>query len=224
MNTPRRQAAALVLLGAVLLPPHAGATSSREWRFEVYLDDKPVGFHHFRLSDTGNARELHSEAHFRVKLLGFTVYDYVHRSEELWRDDCLQRIDARTDDNGDDFYVRGDNSGGQLLLNHPSGTDGLPGCVMTFAYWNPAILSQQRLLNTQTGEYVDVNVQRLGESMLPESGEDLPAAHYRISGGEFVIDLWYSTEHDWLALSSTTPGGYRLHYRRVAAAGSGTGE
>jgi hypothetical protein len=223
MKAARRNIAAPALLLCAALLPAQAAAASREWRFEVFLDDKPVGFHAFRLSDAGEARELHSEARLRVKFLGLTVYDYVHRSEELWRDGCLQRIDARTDDNGEAFHVRGDVRNGRLRVEHATGAAGLPGCVMTFAYWNPAILQQQRLLNAQTGEYVDVSVQRLGESSPPQSG-DRPAAHYRIRSADVAIDLWYSAEHDWLALSSITPDGYRLQYRRVGAAGSGYGE
>jgi hypothetical protein len=115
--------------------------------------------------------------------------------------------------------VRGSLSDGRLRVENATGAAGLPGCVMSFAYWNPAILRQQRLLNAQTGEYVEVSVERLGESAPPQGG-DRPAAHYRIRSADVAIDLWYSTEHDWLALSSTTPDGYRLQYRRVTAAGS----
>jgi hypothetical protein len=214
---PRKIAPPALLLCAVL--PTLHAANGREWRFEVLLDDKPVGFHEFRLSDIGQVRELHSEARLRVKFLGLTVYDYAHRSEELWRDGCLQRIDARTDDNGEDFHVRGDVSNGRLQVKNATGAAGLPGCVMTFAYWNPAILQQQRLLNAQTGEYVDVSVQPLGESSPPQSG-DPPAAHYRIRSADVAIDLWYSADHDWLALSSITPEGYRLQYRRIGEEGS----
>jgi hypothetical protein len=214
---PRKIAPSALLLCAVL--PTLHAANGREWRFEVLLDDKPVGFHEFRLSDIGQVRELHSEARLRVKFLGLTVYDYAHRSEELWRDGCLQRIDARTDDNGEDFHVRGDVSNGRLQVKNATGAAGLPGCVMTFAYWNPAILQQQRLLNAQTGEYVDVSVQPLGESSPPQSG-DPPAAHYRIRSADVAIDLWYSADHDWLALSSITPEGYRLQYRRIGEEGS----
>jgi Domain of unknown function (DUF6134) len=218
MKTARRNIASSALLLCAVVPTLHAATG-REWRFEVFLDDKPIGFHEFRLSDAGEARELHSEARLRVKFLGLTVYDYAHRSEELWRDGCLQRIDARTDDNGEDSHVRGDVSNGRLQMKNATGAAGLPGCVMTFAYWNPAILQQQRLLNSQTGEYVDVSVQPLGESSPPQSG-DPPAAHYRIRSADVAIDLWYSADHDWLALSSITPEGYRLQYRRIGEEGS----
>jgi hypothetical protein len=223
MNAAALRTAALAVLWAALLPAHAGSTSSREWHFEVFLDDKPIGFHSFRLSDAGDTRELRGEARFSVKLLGFTLYDYAHRNHELWRHDCLQGIDASTDDNGEDFHVRGVIEGEQLVLENSTGNSILTGCVMTFAYWNPAILSQQRLLNAQTGEYLDVSVQQLGEKSLQLQGRAVPALHYRIITGESDIELWYSTDRDWLALSTSTSGG-ELRYRRLpAAAGNGSG-
>jgi hypothetical protein len=200
------------------LPLQVSASTSDEWRFEVFLDEKPIGFHHFRLNSTGDARELRGEASFSVKLLGFTVYDYRHENLELWQQDCLQRIEASTDDNGKQLFVRGKSNGEQLLLEDNSGNRQVPGCVMTFAYWNPKILEQQQLLNAQTGEYLDVSVQPLGEKTLQLQGRDVPALHYRLSTSENDIDLWYSSDRDWLALSSTTSGGRQLYYRRVATA------
>jgi len=66
MNTTALRAAVLAVLWAALPPAHASASSSREWRFEVFLDDKPIGFHTFRLSDSGATRELRGEARFDV--------------------------------------------------------------------------------------------------------------------------------------------------------------
>ncbi len=216
MKAAARPAPALLLLCAALVPLAASASSNREWRFEVFLNSKPIGFHHFLLSSEGDTQQLRSEARFRVKILGLTVYKYAHQSRELWRQDCLQRIDASTDDNGKDYFVRGSNQDAQLLLQHQAGDTGLPGCVMTFAYWNPAILEQRQLLNVQTGEYLEVSIQRLGEETLQAQGRAVPAARYRISTGERDIELWYSADSDWLGLSSTTRGGRQLHYRRVA--------
>lgn len=218
MNITRRLTLSLLWLCSVLLPLQVSASSSQEWRFEVFLDDKPIGFHNFQLSTSGDTRELRGEAQFRVKLLGFTVYDYSHHNLERWRDNCLQQIEASTDDNGKDLFVRGNSDGEQLLLEVNSGNRSVPGCVMSFAYWNPDILAQQQLLNAQTGEYLDVEVQSLGEKTLDLQGREVPALHYRLSTVEDDIDLWYTTDRDWLALSSTTRGGRQLYYRRVAAA------
>lgn len=214
MNELHAFAAGLML--GVLPLQSVSADSSNEWRFEVFLDDQPIGFHSFRLDPHGDASLLRSEARFRVRLLGLTLYDYAHRSEELWRDNCLQRVDASTDDNGKDLFVRGSRSGEQLRLENHFGSTDLDGCVMTFAYWNPAILTQQRLLNVQTGQYQAVSVQRLDETPLKFHGGSVPAVHYRISTGENDIDLWYSADHDWLGLRSTTRSDRQLHYRRIS--------
>lgn len=216
MTTPR--ALALLWLGSVLLPLQVSAATSDEWRFEVFLDDKPIGFHNFYLSNDDEYRELRGEARFRVKLLGFTVYDYTHQNLERWQHDCLQQIEASTDDNGKDLYVRGNRNGERMLLESNRGSQGVSGCVMSFAYWNPDILEQQQLLNAQTGEYLDVEVLSLGEKTLQLKEREVPALHYRLVTKENEIDLWYSDDRDWLALSSVTSGGRQLYYRRVMAA------
>jgi hypothetical protein len=222
MNGGLVRAAALAWL---LLPATTPAASAgNEWRFQVLLDDKPIGWHSFSLSGAPYSQQLLSEARFQVKLLGLTVYTYSHRSREMWVQDCLQRIDASTDDNGEDFRVQGSRVGEQLLLSDGERETGLTGCVMTFAYWNPAILQQQRLLNVQTGEYHEVDVQRVGTSTLELDGRRVTSLHYRIETGEDEIDLWYSKDYDWLALRSTTRGDRELLYRRVPSSPDIRGE
>ncbi len=216
MNKVTARRLALLWLCTAWLPLLVSASTSNEWRFQVFLDEKPIGYHQFRLNTAGDTRELRGEARFSVKLLGFTVYDYSHQNLELWQQDCLQRIDASTDDNGKELFVRGNSNGEQLLLEDNNGNRGVSGCVMTFAYWNPEILDQQQLLNPQTGEYLDISVRSLGEKTLQFQGREVPALHYRLSTSEDDIELWYSSERDWLALSTTTRGGRQLHYRRVA--------
>ena len=40
---------------------------------------------------------------------------------------------------------------------------------MTFAYWNHDFLHQSRLLNPQTGEYMDVQIEKVGDETLAVS-------------------------------------------------------
>jgi hypothetical protein len=48
MSTATLRAAMLAVIWAALPPALASASSSREWHFEVFLDDEPIGFHSFR--------------------------------------------------------------------------------------------------------------------------------------------------------------------------------
>lgn len=153
--------------------------------FAVLLDGQPVGSHRFELSEDGDTRRLVSSARFDVKLLGVPVYRYRHDAVEHWRGDCLEKLEARTDDGGEVTTVRA----------------APERCVMSFAYWNPRILQQRELLNAQTGRLEAVAVQALGEG------------RYRISGPAYPIELAYSPRGEWLGLDSTVAGKRRLSYR-----------
>ncbi len=208
---PAFAAVAFVLLTA----PHAMASQIREWHFKVYLDDTKIGYHSFRLTpeDAGRHR-IDIDARFDVKLLFFTAYRYRHNNTELWQQKCLRSIRADTDDNGKRFLVRGSVDDGLFRLDRGSDRGALSDCVMSFAYWDPAILKADRLLNSQTGEYVDVDVMPIGGETVKVGAEVVPSRRYRLTAGEAVIDLWYGADNGrWLALQSTTASGRTLQYR-----------
>ena len=87
------------LVAALLFAGTAAQAQVQQWDFQVFLDDKPIGYHRYTLREAGAERELTSEARFDVKLLFITAYRYAHDASESWRGNCLARLNARTDDN-----------------------------------------------------------------------------------------------------------------------------
>lgn len=88
-----------LLVSALLLAADpADATQGRQLDFTVYLDDREIGFHRFRLRNQGLERELESEACFKVKIPSFNAYRYAHDIRETWRTQCLRQIESRIDD------------------------------------------------------------------------------------------------------------------------------
>jgi Family of unknown function (DUF6134) len=203
----------LFLLMALLLTSATASTSAAEWRFRVFLDDAEIGYHHFRLLGQGPEQQLESEARYNVKFLYVTVYRYAHDSRERWQGKCLKQVEANTQDNGKMLAVRGTQDGERFVVTGTGGQANLPACVMTFAYWNPNLLGQSRLLNVQTGEYMDVKVRVLGEETLTVRGTAQRALRYALETRDFRIDLWYSPNKEWLALESNTEGGRKLRYQ-----------
>jgi hypothetical protein len=100
---------------------------------------------------------------------------------------------------------------GGLAVARPEGRDLHAGCVMSFAYWDPRILGADRLLNSQTGELVPVQVTAQGQEAFAVRGEPRTASRYRISGRELQIDLWYA-DGNWVGLEALADGGRRLRY------------
>ncbi len=191
-------------------------SAPREWNFQVYLNEDPIGYHNFRLDPQDGGYQLMTEAEFKVKVLFVTAYRYEHENVETWRDGCLERIEARTNDNGDRLKVTGqrDVSGFDLAATGTSNSLD-SGCVHTFAYWDLDALKDARLLNSQTGVYQSVDIDLVGRESIEVDGEEVVADRYSLASDGLDLDLWYSPEGEWLGLTSNVKKGRQLRYRLV---------
>lgn len=195
-----------------------GDAASRSLNFEVYLDDREIGYHRFEIRDDGAALSLTTAADFEVKLLLFTAFEYEHRNVELWRDGCLQRIEARTDSNGKRYRVDGERRSDGFVLETGDGSRRLDGCVRTFAYWDRSLLERPRLLNSQTGEYLEVELEPLPGGTLRIGPDEIAVDRYALSAPGMDIELAYASgSGEWLALESKVDAGRTLRYRRSPA-------
>jgi hypothetical protein len=215
----KRIISSLLILGLGLAfgtsPAIAAESDSRTLLFDVYLDGKKIGFHRFEIDNAGDGPSVLSEASFDVKFLFVTAFSYRHNTTERWAEGCLEKIEARTDSNGNRLEVNGLRTQGGFLIDNGGQQTALPDCVMTFAYWNPVFLDQPRLLNPQTGEYVDVDVEELGTDTVEIAGRQVVARSVRITAPKVDIRLWYSESAEWLALESVAKGGRIIRYELV---------
>jgi hypothetical protein len=201
------------LLMTFLFMAMTSQVSADEWNFDVYLDGKKVGTHLFEVVDADDQRHVQSTANFDVKILFFTAYRYEHTNIESWADNCLLTFDANTNVNGKPTAVSGAAGENGFIVEKLSGQELLPGCVMSFAYWNPAFLQEERLLNPQTGEFLDVEVELMGTEILEVRGEQVAAERYKITAQGIDLMVWYSTNDEWLALESLAKKGHVIRYK-----------
>lgn len=201
-----------VLLSCMLASQTAIA---KEWAFDVYLDNSKIGQHTFRLND---ANELTSKAKFNVKVLFIQAYQYDHKAIERWQDDCLASLEAHTLENKVVSNVKGKLGDSNFVVDDGKSKQNLPSCSMTFAYWNPKILTQSKLLNPQNAEWLDTKFTKIGTETIDVKGKKIEATHYKLDGSlsgknKLKIELWYTPDNDWLALKSITPEGYTINYK-----------
>jgi hypothetical protein len=203
------------LLGLSLVAPVAAGESAgavARWDFDVYLNDKRVGKHFYEVSDAGGVRRVQSEANFKYKILFIPAYRYEHSNTEQWSDNCLLGFEAKTNANGKLIDVSGEKAGDNFIVDNGEVAVDLPECVMSFAYWDPRFLDETRLLNPQTGEYVEVSVEQVAEEMLEVRGQPVAATRFRLTAYEVDLTLWYSADDQWLALESVAKGGHVIRY------------
>ena len=193
-------------------PTFAEPVEQRTMNFDVFLDGKKIGFHRFEIDDSGARSAVRSEASFDVKFLFVTAFRYRHITNESWAGGCLNEIEAVTNSNGKRLSLSGARTDEGFIVDTGGEAAELPNCVMTFAYWNPGFLEQPRLLNPQTGEYLDVEVKELGEELIEINGQVIPARTVKLTARKMDITLWYSDEAEWLALESVAKGGRIIRY------------
>ena len=191
------------------------AIMAKDWAFDVYLDKSKIGQHNFSLND---ANELTSTAKFNVKVLFINAYKYDHKAVEKWQGDCLASLDAHTLENKVTNDVKGKLADANFVVDDGKSKQSLPACSMTFAYWNPKILTQNKLLNPQNAEWLDTKITKVGVENIEVKGKSVETTHYKLDGSlagrnKLKIELWYNANNDWVALKSITPEGYIINYK-----------
>ena len=210
--------ALLSLLAACAQPVSAAAQAPdpRQLDFDVFLDDRPIGYQRFALVPIGDGLRIETRAEFAVKVLGFTAFEYLHRNVEQWRGGCLHSIESSTDSNGQLYRVSGRSDDGGFRVAGNSDERRLQGCVASFAYWDKSsLLGRQQLLNPQTGEHVAVEIASVGTRPLRLGGREFKVEQYAMRGKDIDIVLSYAAgSGEWLALESRLDGGRVLRYLR----------
>ena len=189
---------------------------AQEWAFDVYLDKSKIGKHTF----TYDNNLLTSRAKFNVKVLFINAYKYDHTSKERWQDDCLEGIEVNTIEDKLTTKVNGKKTSFGFEVSDGKSNQTLPACTMTFAYWNPKILSQSKLLNPQNADYLDTHFEKQANESIMVKGKPTDTTHYKLTGSlngknKLNIELWYNQKNEWVALKSITPEGYNIIYKLI---------
>ena len=212
MHLMNRLLAAFLMFAFAPAFAFANGALNETLTFDVFLDGKKIGYHRFEIDGPRSNAAVRSEASFDVKFLFVTAFSYRHSAEENWAGGCLNELEARTDANGKQLNVVGTRTDSGFVIDTGDQEAELPECVMTFAYWNPGFLEQPRLLNPQTGEYLEVEVEELGNDLVKIDGREIPARSVRLTARKMDITLWYSENSEWLALESVAKGGRIIRY------------
>ena len=213
----------LFIFFAFLHPAHSADPVTRNWQsgipadnvlaYEVFRNDKRIGFHHMQFTrDGGEVRvDIHIELDVR---LGFIpLFGYTHQNTEIWRDGVLQSLISKTDNNGKPafadlvvedgrYLVRGSRYKGNLVLP-----------IMSTSYFDPNFVRQQSLISSQDGRLLEVEVAYLGQEQVPDIVGQVEAHRFRLTG-DLTIDIWYTEDGRWVRTEFSRGG--VLSYRPVA--------
>lgn len=189
-----------LLLGLLLAPPlgaPAALASSIEgppdgvYRYQVdHSEHGLLGSHVVTLATEGDRRRVTVERRLEVTRLLITVYREETSTEELWEEGRLVSFRRETRDGGSPERLALAVRDGQLVFADSGKPTGLPAGTFPTNPWNPEILEETLLFDTDDGSAVRVVSRFVGRESVTVAGERLEASRYEMEGDQ-RRSLWY---------------------------------
>ena len=128
--------------------------------FNVIRKGTQIGTHQIRFEETDGALAVTSELDLAVKVAFITAYRYRQIGRDEWQGDVLQRTRIETHDDGKDTVVVAEARDGQLAVEGLTGSYTTPlGAMTDLSFWNEAITRGQRVIDSQTAELINIEVE-----------------------------------------------------------------
>ncbi len=196
----------LVILSCKTMPASA---SDLDVEFLIKREGKVIGYHRVDVRQEGGVTAVRTEIKIKVKFGPIALYRYSHQNNEVWRNGALLNMASQTNDNGAESWMRANRVGGLLMIDGSGFQGAAPDDAAPSSYWNKTVVSADRIINTQTGEIIDIETSSYGQTTTPQGRL---AEHYRVEG-TLVLDVWYDDDR-WVA-SNFVIDGEELEYELV---------
>jgi len=212
-STTRRDALAGIGASAIVnFLPFGAARAMRPeaLSFVVYRDGSEIGGHEVRFTQQGERLQVDIEIRFDVTFAFIPLYRYRHRNRELWQGDRLVELEAQTDDDGTEHWVRAEMQGDRMIVTSSTGRLDVPRDITSTSYWNEATLQHGAWLDTQSGRLVRSKVEANPPEQVRTSGQHVMAKHYVLTG-DIDCELWYH-QGRWVKLRFQASDGSTIDY------------
>ncbi len=198
----RRLLAGLALLPAVgllaslpkaLRASTAGRPPDGVYPYRIeHSEHGALGTHVITIESDGDERRVTVERRLKVSRLLITVFREETETEEIWRQGRMVSYRRHTDD-GDLSELEATEQGGQLVAVGTEGRHELPLGTFPTHPWNPAIVQESLLMDTNSGAPVKVASRPAGEEELVIGGRRLKAQRWEMVGDQDRT-LWYDDD------------------------------
>lgn len=166
-------------------------------RFSVLRDGDEFGEHIVRFEVEDDEVRVESDIELEVKFGPIRVFHYLHDSEEVWQNGQLVFLEGETKKEGDDYTVVAERAGDILNVNGTLFSGDIAPTITPSSHWNISQVMGERILSTESGEILDIEVSQLGEETIQAGGQSITAQRYRLVS-DLTVDLWYDEAGRWV--------------------------
>jgi hypothetical protein len=182
----------LAAAAALVAMPAALADDAGEYTFTVLRDGDPVGHHRFAFACEGDRIEIQEKTEIEVRLAMIPIYSFEHEARQLWQNGQVLRVDATTNDNGEQFDITVRPNGHGYIRTVNGRVDRFDASTAMLAFWNKDTLKHHAFFSAVEDKTLDASFQFVGQERITLGGQQLDVEHYRMVGDE-ERDLWFDS-------------------------------
>lgn len=197
--------------------------------FAAFRNGERIGTHALAFRQEGNTRTVTTSIDLAVKALGFTMYRYMHRGQEVWNGSTFESITTQTDDNGVRYTVKARQApNGVAVVRDGGGVERtsvgdlgfqqgstrqqtVPAGTLPTTHWNLDQVRQSAMLNSQNGNLAKVQVTPRGRETVRTANGTLQATRYTYSG-DVRMDQWFDDRGRWVKAAFQASDGSTIEY------------
>ncbi len=188
------------------LPTPYAAADGAVIDFTVLRKGKPFGEHKLTFDrESDGDFTVTTDVDLDVKIGPFSAFKYRLDSVEQWADGKLVGLNGKTNNDGKKAKVSAQATGDELIVSSTEFNGAVPTSIIPSSHWNILQVYQDRMISTESGELLDIEVDNLGSDTVKVGGEAIEATHYRLKS-DITVDLWYDDQSRWVKLSFETRG------------------
>ena len=172
---------------AVSIPP-----ATETLQYAIMRKGEQIGTHTVELKRAGKETSVNLETNVEVKVLFVTAYRFQHSATERWVNGHLVELNSETDDNGTQHKLTAALKGAALEVDADGKAAQVDKNIIPSSLWNPELVRQSVMLDTQTGQVMPISVVDGGSEQVTVETGPAPAHRYTIKG-KFSQDVWYDS-------------------------------
>jgi hypothetical protein len=189
--------------------------------FDIYRNNKLIGYHTFSFSNNNDLLEVKSEIKFEIKKLGVVLYDYQVTGTEFYKDGDLIKFNSKTNQNGKSKYVNIKSENGELIVDGSSHKGKVPIDYLIGTWWNHSLVEAPAQISAVSGRIIKQKVKFIGKETINFNGKEINALHFNFSSTDKKLkkkkklntDVWYDEKNlNWVKATFKKSGNweYRL--------------
>ncbi len=174
--------------------------------FDVSRNGSQFGQHivRFEADEAGDITAV-VDVDLRAGLGPITLFRYALDVRETWRDGYVLSVEGKVNNDGERESVTARRNGEQLEVEGTEFSGELPLSVIPASHWNIWQTQADRILSTESGEVIKVDVKPLGREMIEAGGETIEARKF-LMDSDIDVTLWYDDQDRWVKLAFKARG------------------